>query len=126
MAKEAGLGVHAVRFYERESLVPAPPRQPSGYRDYSPEVIPRLRFIRRAKDLGFSLDEIRELLVLETDGKASAADVKKIAQGALSDVDARIAALRRMRHELKKKVDSCTGKGSVKDCSILRALNAAE
>lgn len=123
VAKEAGLGVHAVRFYEREGLIPEPRRQPSGYRDYSPEAIPRLRFIRHAKELGFSLSKIQDLLALEAGGRAPASEVKRVAESTLKDLESRIAAMQRMRRELKKVVEGCAGKGSVKDCSILRALN---
>ena len=122
VAREAGLGVHAVRFYEREGLLVEPTRKPSGYRDYPPEVIPRLRFIRRAKELGFSLAEILALLELDADSSASAADVKRLAESTLEDVEGRIKALQRMRRELKKLVDGCAGEGSVSSCSILRTL----
>ena len=124
VAREAGLGVHAVRFYEREGLVPAPRRQASGYRDYSPEVVPRLRFIRRAKEVGFSLGETLNLLELDADSSAAAADVKRIAESTLEDIQSRISALQRVRRELKKLVDGCSGNGSVADCSILSALSA--
>ncbi len=123
VAREAGLGVHAVRFYEREGLVPAPRRQASGYRNYSPEVVPRLRFIRRAKELGFSLGETLNLLELDADSSAAAADVKRIAESTLEDIQSRISALQRIRRELKKLVDGCSGNGSVADCSILSALS---
>lgn len=122
VAKEAGVGVHAVRFYEREGLLPAPRRKPSGYRDYPPEVVPRLRFIRRAKELGFSLSEVLTLLELDGDSGASAADVKRIAESTLAEINSRISGLQRMRCELRKLIDGCSGKGSVADCSILRAL----
>ena len=62
LARRAGVGIETVRFYEREGLIPEPPRRPSGYRDYPPETVTRIVFIRRAKDLGFSLKEINELL----------------------------------------------------------------
>ena len=122
VAREAGLGVHAVRFYEREGLLPEPRRKASGYRDYPPEVVPRLRFIRRAKELGFSLAEILTLLELEADSNASAGEVKQIAESTLEDVERRVKALQRMRRELRKLVDGCSGKGSVSECSILSAL----
>ncbi len=80
VAKAAGIGIDAVRFYERQGLIPDPARQPSGYRVYSPDVVLRLRFVRRAKELGFSLKEISELLSLETTAAATAADVKQLAE----------------------------------------------
>ena len=67
VARRAGVGIDTIRYYEREGLLPEPQRRASGYRDYGPDVVERLRFIRRAKDLGFTLEEIRELLALSTD-----------------------------------------------------------
>jgi MerR family copper efflux transcriptional regulator len=122
VAKAAGIGIDAVRFYERQGLIPEPPRQPSGYRVYSPDVVLSLRFIRRAKELGFSLKEIAELLSLETAADAAAADVKKLAEAKLADMEERIRALQRMRRALKKAVAGCPGQGPTSGCSILRSL----
>ena len=122
VAKAAGIGIDAVRFYERQGLIPEPARQPSGYRAYSPDVVLSLRFIRRAKELGFSLKEISELLSLETAAEATAADVKKLAEAKLADMEERIRALQRMRRALKKTVNACPGKGPTSGCSILRSL----
>ncbi len=122
VAKAAGIGIDAVRFYERRGLIPAPARQPSGYRVYSADVVLSLRFIRRAKDLGFSLKEISELLSLETAAEATAADVRKLAEAKLADMEQRIRALQRMRRALKKAVDGCPGQGPTSGCSILRSL----
>ncbi len=123
VAKEAGIGVHAVRFYEREGLIPKPARQPSGYRDYPPAVVPRLRFIRRAKELGFTLREILALLALEAEEAASPADVKRLAEKTLQDIEDRIRALQQMRRALRTLAGSCSGDGSLTECSILRALD---
>ncbi len=122
VAKAAGIGIDAVRFYERQGLISEPARQPSGYRVYSPDVILSLRFIRRAKELGFSLKEISELLSLETAAGATAADVKQLAEAKLAELEARIRALQRMRRALKKAVSACPGKGPTSGCSILRSL----
>ena len=122
VAKAAGIGIDAVRFYERRGLIPAPARQPSGYRMYSADVVLSLRFIRRAKDLGFSLKEISELLSLDTAAGATAADVRKLAEAKLADMEQRIRALQRMRRALKKTVDGCPGQGPTSGCSILRSL----
>ncbi len=123
VAKAAGIGIDAVRFYEREGLIPEPARRPSGYRMYSPDVILSLRFIRRAKELGFSLKEISELLSLETSAEATAADVRKLAEAKLADIEERIRALQRMRRALRKATESCTGQGPTSSCSILQTLN---
>ncbi len=122
VAKAAGIGIDAVRFYERQGLIPEPARRPSGYRMYSPDVVLSLRFIRRAKELGFSLKEISELLSLETAPNATAADVKKLAEAKLADMEERIRALQRMRRALKNAVSGCPGKGPTSGCSILRSL----
>ena len=126
VAKAAGIGIDAVRFYEREGLIPEPARRPSGYRMYSPDVVLSLRFIRRAKELGFSLKEIAELLSLETAAAATAADVRKLAETKLADIEERIRALQRMRRALRKATESCTGQGPTSGCSILQTLNREE
>ena len=126
VAKAAGIGIDAIRFYERQGLIPEPARRPSGYRVYSPDVVLSLRFIRRAKELGFSLKEISELLWLENTAEATAAEVRKLAVTKLEDIEERIRALQRMRRALKKATESCTGRGPTSSCSILQALNRDE
>ncbi len=126
VAKAAGVGIDAVRFYEREGLIPEPARRPSGYRMYSPDVVLSLRFIKRAKELGFSLKEISELLSLETAAAATAADVRKLAETKLADIEESIRALQRLRRALRKATESCTGQGSTSGCSILQTLNREE
>jgi MerR family copper efflux transcriptional regulator len=125
VAKAAGIGIDAVRFYEREGLIPTPDRRPSGYRDYAPTVVLSLHFIRRAKELGFSLREVGELMSLERDERASAADVRELAHRKLVDIETRITSLQRMRRALRKAVESCPGEGPTSGCSILRALAEA-
>ncbi len=122
VAKAAGVGIDAVRFYEREGLVREPERRPSGYRDYPPDVVTDLRFIKRGKQLGFSLKEISELLSIEREPDATAADVRRLAEGQLADLEEKIRALRRMERALRKAVESCPGRGPTSDCSILRSL----
>ena len=85
-------------------------------------MVPSLRFIRRAKELGFSLKEIAELLSLETAAGATAADIKELAEAKLAELEERIRALQRMRRALKKAVSACPGKGPTEGCSILRSL----
>jgi MerR family copper efflux transcriptional regulator len=126
VAKAAGIGIDAVRFYEREGLIPKPARRPSGYREYTPEVVVSLRFIKRAKGLGFSLKEISELIRLEARDGASPADVRERAEAKLEDLEERIQALQKMRRALRKLVESCPGKGPLSACSILRALAPEE
>ena len=126
VAKTAGVGIDAVRFYEREGLLAKPARRPSGYREYSPDVVVHLRFIRRAKELGFSLKEIRELIALETDPAATAGDVRVLAEERLADIEGKIRALQRMRRALRKATEKCPGGGPTSRCSILRTLSKEE
>ncbi len=122
VAKAAGVGIDAVRFYERQGLLPEPARRPSGYREYSPDAVMDLRFIKRAKQLGFSLKEISELLSIGREPNATAADVKELAEEKLADLEDKIRSLQRMKRALRKTVDSCSGQGPTSDCSILRSL----
>ena len=126
VAKAADVGIDAIRFYEREGLIAAPARRPSGYREYTSDVVVSLRFIRRAKNLGFSLREIDELLRLEASDDSTPADVREQAAAKLEDLEERIRALQKMRRALRKLVESCPGKGPLSRCSILRALAPEE
>jgi Hg(II)-responsive transcriptional regulator len=126
VARRAGVGVETVRFYEREGLVAAPARKKSGYRQYGEDVVTRLRFIRRAKELGFSLREIRELLALRLERGACSADVKKRAEAKIADIEAKIRDLQRTRDVLRKLTDACPDHGPVSDCPILEALDQHE
>lgn len=122
IAAEADVAIDTVRYYERAGLLPEPPRRASGYREYPAETVKRLRFIRRAKALGFSLPEIGELLDLSS----SSADVRKVknaAQSKLKLLDEKIAELTRVRDGLQKLVKHCPGHGKADNCPILNALN---
>ena len=120
LAKRVGVGVDTVRYYERAGLLQPRNRLASGYRRYSDIEISRLRFIRRAQALGFSLKEIRDLLDLSS--KRDVARVKKSAEAKLADIERRIAELRRVHDGLALLVKSCPGHGRTADCPILRAL----
>ncbi len=126
VAKRSGIGIEAVRFYERKGLIAEPPRTDSGYRQYSEEVVGRIRFIRRAKELGFALKEISELLSLRVDPDTTCADVRKQTEFKISDVEERIRALRRIKTALKKLAASCVGTGPASECPILEALDSQE
>ncbi len=123
VAKAADIGIDAIRFYERQGLIPEPARRPSGYREYSQDVVLSLRFIKRAKELGFSLKEISELLSLERNPKATAGDVKRRAEQKLADLEDKIRALQGMRRALRKVAEECRGRGPTSECSILRSLD---
>lgn len=123
VARETGLGVETIRFYERQGLIEKPPRRPSGYRQYGRGDVARLAFIQHAKTLGFSLREIGELLSLKVDPDATCHEVREQAQAKLQDINDKIRKLKRMQHALKKLVDDCPGKGPLADCPILEALD---
>ncbi len=123
VAKRTGIGIETIRFYERQGLLQEPERKDSGYRQFSEDVLARLRFIRRAKELGFSLREIGELLAIQDDSDATRADVKEHTAKKLSDIEARILDLQRMRRALKKLLEACPGHGPLQVCPILDALN---
>jgi MerR family copper efflux transcriptional regulator len=121
LARRAGVGIETVRFYERQGLLPKPPRTPSGYRQYSPEALGRLAFIGRAKGLGFALREIAELLALEASPEATCDDVKVKAQGKLTEIETQLANLTRVRDTLRGLVGDCHG-GPASTCPVLRNL----
>ncbi len=126
VARRAGVGVETVRFYEREGLIPEPPRRPSGYRDYPPETVGRILFIRRAKELGFSLKEIHELLEFRVHPRRSCARVQRSAEAKIVDIEGKIASLRRMRRALKDLSKACENRTPTTECPILSSLNLAQ
>lgn len=126
VAKRCGLGVEAIRFYEREGLIPDPPRRTSGYREYSQETVARIHFIRRAKELGFSLKEIRELLTLRVDPETTCSDIKVRAQDKLRDIDAKMRSLRQIKRALQRLTAKCEDTiGPTGECPILEALGTS-
>jgi len=126
VARRAGIGIETVRFYERQGLIDDPPRTRSGYRQYSEDVISRLRFIKRAKGLGFSLKEIAELLSLRLDPTTTCGDIKKRAEAKIAAIEEKILTLQRMKKALKELAATCRESGSVRECSILETLYAEE
>jgi MerR family copper efflux transcriptional regulator len=124
LAKRAGVGIDTVRYYERSGLLAPSRRLASGYRRYTALELARLRFIRRAQALGFTLNEVRDLLALSA--KRDVARVKRSAQAKLEDVDEKIAALQKIREGLATLVAACPGHGRAADCPILQALGGEE
>ena len=122
IARRAGVGIDTVRYYERSDLLPPPLRRASGYREYAASDVRRLRFIRRAKEIGFTLDEIRDLLALSTDRERGVRGIKARAEVRLADIESRIRELQRVRRGLKALVAACPGHGSLEHCPILAAL----
>lgn len=123
VAKRAGVGVETIRFYERRGLVAQPPRpQEGGFRAYPAAAVERVRFIRQAQKLGFSLREIHELLALEADPHADCAEVQAQAAAKLEEVERKIGELDRIRMALTALVTACPGQGALDGCSILDAI----
>ena len=123
LAQSSGVGIDTVRYYERNGLLPEPPRRASGYRAYRDEDVQRLRFIRRAKQLGFSLEEIRGLLQLSQQNEQGVPGVHATAAARLAELNARIAELERVRDGLRQLVQACPGHGTPHECPILKALS---
>jgi MerR family mercuric resistance operon transcriptional regulator len=126
VARATGVGIETLRFYERQGLVAEPARRPSGYRDYPPTVIQRVRFIKRAKELGFSLREIAELLSLRVDARRTRADVRERATTKIAEIGDRIRQLEGMKRALEKLATSCIGEGPTAECPILEALEEGD
>ena len=122
LADLADVGIDTVRFYERRGLLPEPERTASGYRMYPEDTAERIRFIRRAKDLGFSLEEILKLLELHDNGGAKS-EVRELTSDKLEQIEAKIADLVRIRDVLQELSGRCSGSGDVEGCPIIEALS---
>lgn len=126
LARRCDVNIDTIRYYERQGLLPAPDRLASGYRRYRTPDIARLHFVRRAKRLGFTLDEIRELLALSDHRDDDMGELKEAAIAKLVDIEARLAELTRIRDGLHTLVDACPGHGALAGCPILNALASDE
>ena len=122
LAQRANVGIETIRFYERKGLIPEPPRRASGYRDYPIETVAQIIFIRRAKQLGFTLKEIYELLELRVSPRRNCCHVKESADVKITDIDEKIDSLRRMRRALKDLTEACEQNTPAKECPILASL----
>lgn len=124
VAASAGVTPEAVRYYEREGVIPPAPRESSGYRRYAQADVDRLRFIRHARDLGFSLTEVRELLsIAEGDQSRPCEDVNRLALEHIAQVDEKLTQLAALRTQLSQLAASCSPEAQVTQCSILSALS---
>lgn len=123
IAKKAGVHIETVRYYERRGIIEEPERRDSGYRIYDGNTVRRIRFIKKAQELGFSLAEIETLLSLRTQQKANCNQVKSEAEAKFIYVDTKINELQRIRTALLDLIDSCKGDGPLSDCPILDALD---
>lgn len=121
LAQRTGCNLETVRYYEKVGLLPEPPRTASGYRSYDGTHERRLRFVLRSRELGFSLDEVRELLRLVDERDRPCAEARDVATVHLVDVRAKIADLRRMERVLKDVVTRC-GDGTLPECPLIETL----
>ena len=122
VAREAGVNVETIRFYERKGLIQEPPRRESGYRQYPSRVVNRIRFIKRAQELGFSLKEIDELLELRADGPEACPDVQTRAEAKIVDIENKLHTLQKMQAVLKKLIRECSHHTPEDACPILESL----
>ena len=123
LAQQADVNIDTVRYYERQGLLPEPQRLRSGYRQYQLGDVSRLRFVRRAKALGFTLEEIRELLALSSHREHDMGSLKAAAEQKLAGVEAKLAELARIRDGLRTLIKACPGHGALDACPILHALD---
>jgi Hg(II)-responsive transcriptional regulator len=122
-AGQAGVNVQTLRYYERRGLLPKPPRRPSGYREFPDDAVRIVRFIKRAQELGFSLDEVEELLQLRRSSRRDRGRIRKVAEQRILQINQKIAGLDRMRKALLGLVHACH-EGTTLDCPIIEALEA--
>ncbi len=125
-ARKAGVGVETVRFYERKGLIEQPPKPlDAGFRIYPEETVQRIRFIRQAQEIGFSLSEIDELLSLRADPSADSSDVRARALAKRNEVRQKIAHLEQIHAALEELISACPGAGALRQCSIMETLISA-
>lgn len=121
LSKHTGVNIETIRFYERVGILPKPPRSAGGHRIYGQDLLMRLGFVRRGRELGFSLDELRGLLQLVDGGHYTCAEVRSITLDHLADVRRKVADLRRLERTLAEVAGKCRG-GKVPDCPVIEAL----
>ncbi|MBA4063071.1 MAG: heavy metal-responsive transcriptional regulator [Isosphaera sp.] len=123
VAEQAGVNVETLRFYERKGILAEPPRRASGYREYPPETVERVRFIKRAQELGFSLKEVQDLLDLRQTARAKAGRVRKVAEAKLEEIDHKIRDLEAMKKSLTDLLCACDGQKTIASCPIIESLS---
>lgn len=126
VAKRTGVTVETVRFYEKQGLIVTPQRSRSGYRQYPAETVKRVRFIQRAKEVGFTLKDVGELLALRREPGTSCAEIKLRATQKIEEVDQKIQDLNRIRDALGRLIMKCSGRGALRECPILEELELDE
>ena len=123
LARKAGVHVETLRFYERRGILPEPPRRASGYREYPSDTVELIRFIKRAQQLGFSLEEIRELLDFRNVPGRATGKVPRLVKAKISEIEHKIRDLQAMREALDGLLDACEGTGSPTCCPIIESLS---
>ena len=126
VAERSGVNLQTIRYYEREGLLPKPPRLSSGYRVFPESAVRRVRFIKRAQELGFTLAEIRELLSLRIDAVGDSSQVRVLARAKIRDIDEKIHTLTAIKEALTSVTDRCSGCGPASECPILDSIDPAE
>lgn len=126
VAKKVQVNIETIRYYERQGLIPTPPRRDSGYRQYPEETIARVMFVRKAQGLGFTLKEIAGLLALRVDPGTTCDNVRLLAEEKIANIEGKIRTLQRMREVLTELAASCSGRASTSKCPILEALETKE
>ncbi len=122
VAKRAGVGVETIRFYERQGLIEQPQKPGVGFRHYPADVVLRVRFIRHAKELGFSLREIGELLDLSLEPEQNCGEVRMRAEAKIADIDCRIESLEKMKGALSRLVVACGTQNQAQSCPIIESI----
>lgn len=122
LAKRAKVGVETIRFYERQGLLSEPDRRPSGYRQYEESVVARLEFIRKSKDLGFTLAEIKDLLGLWFDAQTRCEHVRQRAERKIVDIEDKLQTLQNMKRSLRKMIRQCEARDAVGECPLWMGL----
>ncbi len=124
-AEQAGVNIQTLRYYERRGLLPRPPRRTSGYREFPDDAVRIVRFIKRAQDLGFTLDEVEELLRLRNDKRRDRARIRAVAQKRVRQIERKIVELQAMKQALAHLIHCCE-EGAALECPIIEALDGAE
>ncbi|MCA9239613.1 MAG: MerR family transcriptional regulator [Planctomycetales bacterium] len=122
LAERVGVNAETLRYYERRGLLAPPPRTPGGYRDFPATAVELLRFIKRAQELGFTLDEVEELLHLDAGGPEACDAARELAQARCADLEARITDLQRMHASLSDLIATCERPTADRDCALLAAI----
>lgn len=123
VASQAGVNVQTLRYYERRRILEKPKRAASGYRAYPPDAVRIIRFIKRAQDLGFTLNEVKDLMALRDAKGRARGEVRALADARMRDIDRKMAQLQAMRSALRSLVESCACREDGPTCPIIEALD---